>query len=503
MHYVEGLLKQPMSLNSNSQGNVHKITCYPSPPNEELLSSRLTNLSQTLEFLSTHLFSQLPASQQTALPQSLCKSITSHLLNTLLIPSLPNTFSDLSSYLVLTREAVAFEKKYSVDLLGNDSHDQQVKQWVGGVGGHYERRRRTSILDEARKVALQPDNLSEIFTAEVDLPLEAESPAVIPVQSHVEDVQPRSDDDAWGFDSSDSQEDKGEADGWGFDDDVEDETDVTSSPEVQHIKNAVNGDDAETEPDPGDAWGWNDEDEPTPDSGEATDESAWDDPWGDSSTPSEPADARPPPAPSIKVAKTATRLEKLANKGKKVVSAGSTSSSSPEMVHASTNNSPRLPPAPTVSITSPPVNSATKRPSKLSLTLPKETYVVSSRMREVLTMVNDVLREGQEFAKSRLTTTEDPASSQPGSTLSRTAVSVLDLYRALYPAVFSAQLESIEGPIRYSNNCLYLSKEVERIGASSGVKELENCASTLKVLGDSWYADAIVCCFPIVWLFCL
>ncbi|KAK1221072.1 ribosome biogenesis protein ytm1 [Marasmius sp. AFHP31] len=487
VNYIEGLLKQPMSLSSNSHGYIHKITCYPSPPNEEVLSSRLTNLSQTLEFLSIHLFSRLPESQQKTFPRSLCKSITSNVLNTLLIPSLPNAFSDLPSYLVLTKEAVAFEKKYNVDLLGNDPHDQQVKHWVGGVGGHYERRRRTSILDEARKAALEPENFSEVFTVEIDLPLEAESPAVIPVQPQVEELQPKSDDDAWGFDSSDSQDDRADPDGWGFDDDVEDGTDATSSTEVEHSEHAVNGDDAEKEPDPGDAWGWNDDEEPTPDSGEATDESAWDDPWGDSSTSSEPVDVRPPPAPSIKAAKTATRLEKLANKGKK---AASTSSSSPEMLNPSTDNSPHLPPAPSVSVTSP-SNSGMKRPSKLSLALPKETYVVSSRMREVLTIVNNVLRESQEFANSRLTTTEDPTSSKPGSTLSRTAASILDLYRALYPAVFSAQLESIEGPIRYSNNCLYLSKEVERVSASSGVRELEDCAIRFKVLGDSWYADAI------------
>ncbi|KAJ8095228.1 ribosome biogenesis protein ytm1 [Marasmius tenuissimus] len=355
VNYIEGLLKQPMSLSSNSHGHIHKITCYPSPPNEEVLSSRLTNLSQTLEFLSTHLFSRLPESQQKAFPRSLCKSITSNVLNTLLIPSLPNAFLDLPSYLILTKEAVAFEKKYNVDLLGNDPHDKQVKHWVGGVGGHYERRRRTSILDEARKAALEPEDFSEVFTVEVDLPLEAESPAVIPVQPQVEESQSKSDDDAWGFDSSDSQDDRADADGWGFDDDVEDGTDATSSTEVDHGEHAINGDDAEKEPDPGDAWGWNEEEEPTPDSGEATDESAWDDPWGDSSTSSEPVDVRPPPAPSIKAAKTATRLEKLVNKGKKAVSATSTSSSSPEMLNPSTNNSPRLPPAPSVSSPLPPI----------------------------------------------------------------------------------------------------------------------------------------------------
>ncbi|KAL0568182.1 ribosome biogenesis protein ytm1 [Marasmius crinis-equi] len=487
-HFIEGLLKQPMAVNTNSEANVHRLVCFPSPPNDEILSSRLANLSKTLDFISAHLFSRFPETQQTSFQRSLCKSITTNVLNTLLIPSLPNSFSDLSSYLELVREAVSFEEKYIIGLLGNDPHDRPVKQWASSIGGHYERRRRTSILDEVRKTILEPENMSEVFTVQVEIPLEAEPPAVILIQPQVDEQQPKSDDDAWGFDDSDTQEDKADPDGWGFDDDLEDgtETDATSPTATQQNEEHVNGKGAKEDPDPGDAWGWNDEEEPTPDSGEATDESAWDDPWGDGSTSSEPVEVRPPPAPSIKAGKVATRLEKLANKGKKAASG-----SSPSSLQSSASSSPAIPPAPPVSMNPRSEGIATKRPSKLSLSVPKETYVVSSRMREVLAIVNDVLRESQEFTNSRLVTTEDPAASQPGSTLSRTAASVLDLYRALYPAVFKAQLESIEGPIRYSNNCLYLSKEVERISVSPGVKELVDCASRFKVLGDSWYADAI------------
>ncbi|KAF9266878.1 hypothetical protein L218DRAFT_921599 [Marasmius fiardii PR-910] len=482
-HFIEGFLKQPASIKLSSEGDVHKLVWFPSPPNDEILHMRLSNLSQTLEFLSTHLFSKLPVSQQAAFPRSLCKSITNNVLNALLIPSLPNSFAELPPYLDLVRGAIVFEKKYVIELLGNDVHDAQVKQWAGGVGNHYERRRRTSVLEETRKAILEPENLSDIFTVEVEIPRELEGPAVIPVQPQADEASSKSDDDAWGFDS----DDKAEADGWGFDDDVEEQTDEASSTDVPQDADHAAAKDPAVEPDPGDAWGWNDDDQ-TLDSGEATDDSAWDDPWGESSASSDAADTRPRPAPSIKPAKVATRLEKLANKGKKR-DTGSVSSSSPEMVQLTESNS-RSPPKPSVVPAAPP-SETVKKPPELSLTLPKEMYVVSSRMRDILTIVNDVMRESQQFASSRLITNCDPDVAQPGLILARTAASVLDLYRALYPSVFSAQLESIEGPIRYSNNCLYLSQEVESLAASHNLKELQDCGHRLKVLGNSWYADVI------------
>ncbi|KAG7093615.1 hypothetical protein E1B28_007279 [Marasmius oreades] len=478
-HFIEGFLKQPLSLTSSSEGEVHKLLWFPSPPNNEALPTRLSNLSQTLEFMSIHFFSKLPAPQQKTFPRSLCKSLANNVLNTLLIPALPSSFADLPPYLELVQEAVAFEKKYVIELLGNNDNDEQVKQWAGGVGNHYERRRRTSVLDETRKAIIEPENPSDVFVVEVEISREHENPAVIPIQPPVDEPPFKHDDETWGFDS----DDKADVDGWGFDDDVEEKTDAASSTEVpQSDGNADSGE----EPDPGDAWGWNTEEDQSFDSGEATDESAWDDPWGESSASSDAAEVQSPP-PSIKPAKVARRLEKLANKGKKR-NIDSVSSSSPEMVQSTDSNS-RSPPRSSAPM-QPPLKTP-KGPPELSLTLPKETYVVSSRMRQILAIVNDVLRESHQFASSHLTTNHDPEAAQPGSVLARTAASVVDLYRALFPSVFSAQLESVEGPIRYSNNCLYLSQEVEHLGASHNLKELQDCGHRLKVLGNSWYADAI------------
>ncbi|ESK96517.1 protein kinase subdomain-containing protein [Moniliophthora roreri MCA 2997] len=483
-HCIDGLLKQPMSLSMSSEAGTHKIQCFPSPPNDEVLSSRLNNLATVLEFLFSNLFSHLPAPQDIMFPRSLTKAITGSLLNSLLIPSLPSSFDQLSSYLTLVQNAVSFEDKYIIELLGNDTNDRPVKSWVNSVGGHYERQRRMLILGDTRRLVLTPENPSDTFTVDVDIPREIEDSTVVPVQE----------EDAWGFGSG-SQKEKPDSskvdDDWGFDNDVEEDTAPSSATQTSAESNTKTED-----PDPADAWGWND-DVTTPDSGETTDESAWDDPWGENSDVSEPMGVASP-APSNKPAKVASRLERLANKGKRKVNGSSSSISSPEII-------PPLSPSPPQSVSPPasaPKMSATskkaedKRPARLALSLPKETYVVSSRMREILDLVNNVLRESQQFADSHLIAPHE-SSSEPGSILSRTAVSVLDLYRSLYPVVFGAHLNSIEGPIRYSNNCLFLSQEVERIKhqqhkpSSSLQSELADCQHQFKVMGDSWYADAI------------
>ncbi|KAK7061029.1 ribosome biogenesis protein ytm1 [Paramarasmius palmivorus] len=427
-HCIDGLLKQPTSLVTSSEAETHKIQCFPAPPNDEVLSSRLDNLATVLDFLSTNIFSNLPAPQDVMFPRSLTKAVTGSILNSLLIPSLPSSFEQLPSYLTLVQAAVSFEEKYVVGLLGNDVNDRPVKQWA----------------NVAANGTSKPENPRDVFSVEVEIPREEPS-AVVPVQEEdTEEPPAKEEEEAWGFDS-DSQDDKGDSadstevdSGWGFDDDVEEDTTQTST-------NSAKPDKKVEEPDPGDAWGWNDDDDnATPDSGEATDESAWDDPWGDSSGISEPVEIRPPPAPSIKPAKVATRLERLANKGKKNLNGSSSSISSPEII-------PPQSPSPPLSM-SPPVPVPKASPKKTE------------------------------------------SSSEPGSIVSRTAVSVLDLYRSLYPVVFSAHLESLEGPIRYSNNCLFLSQEVERLKRDIPTAlqgDFSDCQHHFKVIGDSWFTDAI------------
>ncbi|KAJ3784837.1 hypothetical protein GGU10DRAFT_293448 [Lentinula aff. detonsa] len=526
IHYIDIILTQPMSVVENG----FKLTCFPSPPNEEIIGSRIDNLSQTLQFLYVHLFAHLPETKRTAFLQSLCKPVVSSVLNNILISNLPSSFSRLPSFLKLVTDTVAFEKTCVIGLLGNDSADCPIKDWADGVGGHYERQRRVHILDNSRTKILEPDNFSNSFHSEVEVVQATSEPEVVPVQEEVaedawsldEDNSSASvkvNDDGWGFEEDAGSAKKSE-DGWGFDDEADgdssdkvddgwgfdDTAEESAEPTADGSSTKLETNGHEPEPESDDAWGL--DDEATADEAAPEDETNWDDPWGERI--SAPVDsAGPPPALSVKSPpKVATRLEKLANKGKKGLNGNSPMnspsiatpfspnvSSSPAISSPSFNTKAALPSH--TSIPSAASKLSDKRPPDLSFSSPKETFLVSSRMKDIVALVQETLREGRELSDSRLLSTPE-SSSSPGTTLYQTAASILDLYRALYPVVFSGILQSIEGPIRFSNNCLYLGTEVETIGKDLHVSNVEalkgrlsECEKAFKLLGESWYGDAI------------
>ncbi|KAF5387324.1 hypothetical protein D9757_005736 [Collybiopsis confluens] len=530
-HYIDALLIQPMSVLEED----FKMICVPSPPNDEVIGLRIENLSKTLRFLSDHLLTYLPAPHQSTFLRSLCRPVISSVLNNFLIPTLPSSFGRLPSFLELLKSAVTFEETYIIGLLGHDSPDRPVKDWADGVGGHYERQRRVFILENCRSKILEPDNFSNTFFAEVDLE-QISHPEVVPVQEGVDaevdawglndDVNPSSasikvDENGWGFneDNLDSGKTSRDADGWGFDDEGEadastkldddgwgfDDDAAEGSVDVQPLdtKPQTNGHEPETEAmaDVEDAWGLDE------DNSNADDDTNWDDPWGENTSAPPTAHVesqRPTPAPSLKSPKVATRLEKLANKGKKGLN-GNSPMTSP-VVGVPVSHSPMKAASPgkvprTQSPSQPLLPStdkiSEKRPPNLTFSAPptKEKYIVSTRMKDIATYVQENLREGREFAESRLISNQ---SSSSGSTLLTTSSSIVDLYCALYPVVFGAQLQSLEGPMMFSNNCLYLSGEIDAIGkdlkglAAETVKDrFEECSRGLKILGDSWYEDAV------------
>ncbi|KAJ3826774.1 hypothetical protein F5880DRAFT_1542189 [Lentinula raphanica] len=528
-HYINILLTQPMSVVEQD----FKITCFPTPPNEEVIESRIDNLSRTLQFLYTHLFIHLPEKKRTSFLQSLCKPVTSSLLNKLLISNLPSTFSRLPSFLELAKSAVAFEQECIIGLLGNDASDCTIKTWVDGLAGHYERQRRVHILENARNSIIEIDDFSNSFQVEVEIVQAAPEPEVVPVQEEVgEDAwgldegdsstSAKVEDDRWGFDKDEVSAEENEDgwgfdeeaktgdsetvdDGWGFDDTAEESTGTTVHDSSSEPKLEANGHGPEPEPD--DAWGL--DDEVPADEASSADETNWDDPWGESTS--------APPSASVSLSsvksppKVATRLEKLANRGKKGIN-GNSPMNSPSIPMPSTPNVPSSPAIPSTSSKTkgspspsslPHASNATKvpdkRPPDLSFSPPKELYLVSSRMKDIVALVRETLKEGHDFCGSRLLSA--PESSSPsGTILFQTAASILDLYRALYPVVFSGILRSIEGPVRFSNNCLYLSTQVEAIGKelhgsntqTQSVKgRLDECGQAFKLLSESWYGDAI------------
>ncbi|KAF7356519.1 Dsl1-C domain-containing protein [Mycena venus] len=522
-HYVDHVLRQPTSLTISCENAENRLTLFPSPPNSEDLTTRLDNVSATLKFMSTHFTAFLPPSESLAFSRSLCKPIVTSVLSNLLVPSLPSSFDLLPQFIGLSKQAVAFEEECVIQLLGDDKSDRLIKAWVDGMGGHYERQRRLQILDTSRVIILSPESADDRFLVEIDIRQgQDKAPEVVPVQEEDPDASwglngssssSEAVDDGWGFEddtepesesasaatSSIPAEDVVAEDSWGFDDEEEDGTAPVVEPQEPPDANGLD------KPDD-DAWGWNDEAPADP-----AEETAWDDPWDEPPAKSSAVvESRPPPAPSIGLSKAsisspastsspkmATRLEKLANKGKKHLNGNSPMSSpalSTPMSSAKPSPAPPSPPPPA------PANPSEKRPPRLTpAVVPKETYLVSGRMRQIINIVEDVLAEGQKFAASKILPPIETSSS-PGTVLLQSAASILDLYRALYPVKFAGRLKTApEAPMLFSNDCLYLSGEIARMEAAAASQgslapvrdRLVECRTRLKIVGDSWFEDTV------------
>jgi hypothetical protein len=150
--------------------------------------------------------------------------------------------------------------------------------------------------------------------------------------------------------------------------------------------------------------------------------------------------------------------------------------------------------------------------------------------------------ESSELSKSTVLATYLPAPTSssstlsasgatPGSVILNTLPSILDLFRALYPMRLQLELESTsgsrkgvgkgaatEGPtkkaIQFSNDCLYLEERIQELfpASSSGSgktsaatpldvwtidgglrDKVEDAGKRLKVYGESWFTQTIVC----------
>lgn len=492
-HFVDHVLQQPCGISLHSSPTEQKLTLIPAPPNTERRSTRLENLSTVFDFLSSHVLPHLPISQSPQFPLSLCKPVTRSILDHLIIPSLPSSFGLLPSFLELLKHAVAFEDKFIVGLLQGDRHDRAIKTWSDGVCGHYERHRRVEILESARSMAIDPIDLTDTFQAEIALVPESPLPIVNQPDGDFEQ-------DAWGFEDEESVGPEGTGasndveNGWGFDDDVEPDVEESANSELLPIPDALpaetghmNGDE---ESDPADAWGWNDEESLPPE-----EEYVWD-PWSD---PPESSTLPDPPKPVSAPPKAATRLEKQAAKHKKPLNGNSFTKSPP--MPSSTLPPPQHAVPPTselqksVKPPTPHVAPKHQTPNHAKPPIPKETYIVSGRLKRLVRRVEDVINEGKQFAASSLFSTSQ-GSSPPGTILFQSASSILELYQALYPVKFRKEVESPERSMRYSNDCFYLSEQIgklekEAIGQPLLMERLNECSRHLKVISDSWFYDTI------------
>ncbi|EIW79411.1 hypothetical protein CONPUDRAFT_59149 [Coniophora puteana RWD-64-598 SS2] len=509
-HYFDYLSEQPSSVTVSEDKDasgllVYKLERFHLPPAQDSPSSRLDNLAAVMEFVKARIFAHLPGPQAEAFPRSLSRPLTNATLNRLVVPALPSTLDALPAFLRFTQKAVEFESKYITDLLTGQSStgEEEVKSWVDGVSGHYERARRLSILGASRRDVLESQKNKETFYAELITIQEAT--VMVDSPPPIEIVQ--SEDNAeggWGLDEAEAEEDPPSLfqtpispksplgdDGWGFDDEEAPTSPVRPTKhEAPKAENKEHG------------WGWHDDapmDEPPEANGhephEVADEDlTWDDPWGDDATEEPSPESRPPPAPSIPTSqpKVAAGIAKARSKHKQKPEKATPANENGNGngVH---NHSP----------TQPPSKAAQAPPPVPEIRLPqhvktreerkevKEQYLVSAFTKSLVKQVEDALKEGRTLSLSGVFA-PSARTSTPGSLIMQSASLILDLYRALYPVVNSEWKISI----RYSNDCFYLSEQVKRLakqdfGSLLSNNVLEESSDNLRSFADSLFYNCI------------
>ncbi|KAI0675819.1 hypothetical protein C8Q78DRAFT_1006690 [Trametes maxima] len=510
-HCIDYVLKQPVTVSQSNSTDLsgpveHKLSLYPAPPQEEDLAFRLERLTTVMTFLAEHLFPHFPVAERRSLTLSLSSPLRTAILNHVLLPHLPSSLSRLPQFLRLADRAVQAEDEVVIELLGDKSGERNIQVWVGGVGTHYERKRRAEILDKARVIGVTPPDERSAFRVEVPLvfeeithpePVESTHPGPpesksIPTNGHTkeiatngktkEPVETEEAENAWDFeDDTPIQSEESSTDGWGFEDDLEPEPEPAPTVEPTLQASPEQPEPAE-EPaaEEDDPWGWNDDSTAVNGSDEAIDESAWDDAWDEK--PVEPKLVAPTLAPAPKPARGLQKFSK-------------STPASPALAPPKSPSAVPLPstPQPTAAKSPPQPPPAPIAPKPIKVV---ESFLVSGRTKDLLQLVEDVLREGAELVSSGILS--GYVSGTPGNTIMQAAPMALELYRALVPIANAALLQqSAKEPMRFSNDCRFVGQELERIVAKlSGPKaaardRLEEGRETLNLLADSWFEDAI------------
>ncbi|KAF8269814.1 Centromere/kinetochore Zw10-domain-containing protein [Lactarius quietus] len=500
-YYIRHLLSQPASLTHSFAKDVsgvssHKLSLLSFSSASEDLSTRLENLMSLLDFLDTHLFTTLPSSHATNFKKTLCKPVTSALLQRFLISLLPTSLSAMALYLRLVKQAETLEEKYVIGMLGQDPRDREVKTWTDSVSSHYERKRRAQILEGARQMILREDDRAQI-RVEVDLPNVAPPPSSTQATqgsgSGSEGAWDVS-DDAWGLEGEESGDTDilgsaiEEEDAWGFDDaPAERDTTEPDVPPAPPLSKDTTAKPDSVPPADDSAWGWDDKDD-NPDetasplassSGNSADLD--DDPWGESPKSS------PERRTLVSTHKPASRLEKLANKAK-AKAASPQSMGSPV---AATRH-----PLPTLARSNKPaaIGEATlKGKEPLKSVRRVETYTVTKRTQELADMVDAILHEGEEFTSTTIFGFNASATQSRGSVILQTGPAVFDLFRALYTAKFDQQSSELRAMV-FANDCVYARGRVLRATeqCSNSAKDgLLETANSLESLGTKWFDRSV------------
>jgi protein transport protein DSL1/ZW10 len=511
-YYIDRLLTQPASLTHSSAKDSSGISSetlsfLPSPSTSEDLSMRLKNLTSVLDFLDARLLAALPSSQMTSFKRTLCKPVTTALLQQFLVSHLPSSLAALPPYLRLVAEAKELEEKYIIGMFGQDPRDREVKTWVDAVSSHYERKRRAQILENARQMILQGDDsvliLVEVDSSDLPPPPPPPSSSAPATQSSGSGSERAGDvsDNAWGLEGEESGDTDDlvsaleEEDAWGFDDGPVEHEFANSGTPPESLPPADTLAESELATPVDDAaWGWDDNgEEPnppaniSPQASSSENSADWDDdPWGESSNPSSL-----PPAPTS-VPKPASRLEKLANKAK--------AKPLPPRTPLSAVNSPAATPRPP----QPAPAKLSKHAETNNGNLPDkkepksithaETYAISKRAEELADTVDAIMKEGEEFSAVAIFDSKTHSMQTRGLVIGQTAPAVLDLFRALNPVKFKRQPTEPKS-IVFANDCIYArgrALDATRKCSDDAKGRLLEAADSLNALGKMWFEQSIV-----------
>lgn len=488
-YFIRHLLSQHASLTysfaKDTSGVLsHKLSLASPSSASEDLSTRLENFKSLLDFLDTQLFAILPSPHATNFKKSLCKPVTTALLQ-FLMSLLPSTLSAMPQYLRLVKQVETLEENYVIGVLGQDPRSREVRTWTDAVSSHYERNRRAQVLEGARQMIVRADDRAQI-RAEVDLPNATPTPSSTQATqgsgSGSEGAWDAS-DDAWGLEGEESGDTDvlgsaaEEEDAWGFDDAPAERE--PPEPQVSPPESVPPADDA--------AWGWDDNDDNPDEIGSPLASSSGnsadldDDPWGES--PKSSPERRLP----VPTHKPASRLEKLANKAKaKAISPQRMGSP----VAAAQHPSPALPESNKPAV----MREATlKGKERLKSVHRVETYTVSKRTQELADVVDAILQEGEEFASTTIFGINVSATQPRGSVILQTGPAVFDLFRALYTAKFDQQLSESNAMV-FANDCVYARGRVLRAAEqrpNSAKGGLLETASSLESLGRKWFERSV------------
>lgn len=400
---VEPVLKSSCSLEISSSELSAAVTVSSASP----LTHPLQSLRTLSTFLYSHFFPYLPPNQSifhTTLHIPVSTSILIHLVK----PSLPTSIQSLPSYLQMLGDAVQFEE----ELFSLHTQDRPVRDWADNVANHYEKKRREDFLEKARAVVIKPE---DGLTFKVVIDLEPSTPHAVLLQEKAQAPESESDDSST-WDEA--------ASGWGFEETNDEEVEVaTAESPIQQpqfplsMQQRTPSSLEKADEEEGDGWDWEDEvnaenstaasDKPMqvaipPSKAPEGDSPRGSDGWSIDSelSPHSDLDRKPKFPASAPAPKLATRLERFSAKAKggstsTPVGIGQTSSGSvqPSPQSFQHNFAAAALAAPGVKPQKTPMPSGVKEL--------KESYLVSMRVRYILTLAEDALREGEELLTSK------------------------------------------------------------------------------------------------------